>query len=124
MECRETACVGLSGPGGAFVFSVEHPIYVASSSPAWLTLADGRKVWPLDSYRREEPRSTEWLVPGVIKQHRTLGTTLNLIVEQGFTIRQVEEQRPSSDQNAATPEAAEEIDRPVFLLIATDCGST
>lgn len=110
-------------PGGAFVFSVEHPIYMAPSNPAWLTLPNGRRVWPLDSYQREGPRSTQWLVPGVIKHHRTLGTILNLLVQQGFAIGHVEEWRPSPDQIATIPLAAEEMDRPMFLLIAADRGS-
>lgn len=109
--------------GGTFVFSVEHPIYMAPSNPAWVTLADGRTVWPLDSYQREGPRSTDWLASGVIKHHRTLGTIVNLLVEQGFTIRHVEEWRPSPDQVARAPQAAEEMDRPMFSLIGADVRS-
>ena len=60
-------------PAGRFVFSVEHPIYMAPERPGWVTLGDGRRVWPLDSYQREGPRKTNWLVEGVIKHHRTLG---------------------------------------------------
>lgn len=110
-------------PGGAFVFSVEHPIYMAPSNPGWVTLADGRKVWPLDSYQREGPRTTDWLADGVVKHHRTLGTTLNLLVQLGFAIRHVEEWTPSPEQITATAQPTEEMDRPMFLLIAADRGS-
>lgn len=106
--------------GGAFVFSVEHPIYVAPSDPRWIVLADGRKVWPLDSYQREGPRTTDWLVKGVVKHHRTVGTILNLLIRQGFAIRHVEEWRPTEDQLAGMPQAAEELERPMFLLIAAE----
>ena len=105
-------------PGGQLVFSIEHPIYMAPSRPDWATLPDGRKVWPLDSYLREGPRTTHWLVPGVVKHHRTLGTTLNVLIEAGFAIRRVEEWKPSAEQLASLPEAAQELDRPMFLLIA------
>jgi len=107
-------------PGGTFVFSVEHPIYTAPVDPGWTTLADGRRVWPLDSYQREGPRTTDWLVKGVVKHHRTVGTMLNLLIRQGFAIRHVEEWRPTADQLAVTPQAAQEMDRPMFLLIAAD----
>ena len=105
-------------PGGALVFSIEHPIYMAPSQPGWTTLEDGRKVWPLDDYGREGRRSTDWLAKGVVKYHRTLGTTLNLMIRAGFRVAHVEEWAPSPEQIAAAPEAAEALDRPIFLLIA------
>ncbi len=105
-------------PGGAFVFSVEHPIFMAPIDPSWITLADGRKAWALDSYQREGPRTTDWLAKGVVKHHRKVGTTLNLLIRQGFSIRNVEEWKPTAEQIATAPQAAEELDRPMFLLIA------
>jgi hypothetical protein len=56
----------------------------------------------------------------VVKQHRTLGTTLNLLIRQGFAIAHVEEWGPSDAQVAAQPELAEERERPMFLLVAAD----
>lgn len=105
-------------PGGHLVFSMEHPIYMAPRNPAWSADAEGRRIWPLDSYRMEGPRVTNWLASGVVKQHRTLGTTLNLLIHASFTIGQVEEWGPTDEQVAAQPELAEERDRPMFLLIA------
>jgi SAM-dependent methyltransferase len=105
-------------PGGHLVFSIEHPIYMAPRHPGWLIGADGRKTWPVDSYSVEGPRATNWLAQGVIKQHRTIGTTLNLLIRLGFTISQVEEWGPTDDQIAAKPELAEERERPMFLLVA------
>jgi SAM-dependent methyltransferase len=107
-------------PGGRLVFSMEHPLYMAPSHPDWIDGPDGRKVWPLDGYLVEGPRTTDWLAPGVVKHHRTLGTTLNLLIAAGFTIRHVEEWVPSDEQFAANPQWALERDRPMFVLIAAD----
>jgi SAM-dependent methyltransferase len=105
-------------PGGHLAFSIEHPIYMAPSRPAWTALPDGRKIWPLDGYQREGRRTTDWLAPGVVKHHRTLGTTLTQLIDAGFSIRRVEEWKPTAEQLAAIPEAAQELDRPMFLLVA------
>ncbi len=105
-------------PSGRFIFSTEHPIYMAPTNPGWSIDAEGRKTWPVDRYLVEGPRTTDWLARGVVKHHRTMGTTLNLLMQSGFTIEHVEEFCPTADQIAATPELAEERERPMFLLIA------
>src|SRR4051794_9669486 len=86
---------GALAPGGRFVFSTEHPIYMAPSNPAWSTAADGREVWLLDRYLDEGPRTTNWLAGGVVKQHRTIGTILNVLIRMGFTMVHVEEWGPT-----------------------------
>jgi SAM-dependent methyltransferase len=105
-------------PGGRLIVSVEHPIYSAPAHPGWLVGADGRKTWPIDGYSIEGPRTTDWLAKGVVKQHRTIGTYLNLLIRLGFTIRHVEEWAPTDEQIAARLALAEERDRPMFLLVA------
>ena len=105
-------------PGGRFVASIEHPIYMAPRHPGWIADAQGRRSWPVDGYQEEGPRVTDWLAPGVVKHHRTLGTTLNALIAAGFTLSHVEEWGPSPEQVAARPELAEERDRPMFALIA------
>jgi SAM-dependent methyltransferase len=105
-------------PGGQLVFSIEHPIYMAPTRPGWFPGPEGRKTWPLDSYQMEGPRTTNWLAEGVVKQHRTIGTTLNTLIRRGFTLSHVEEWGPTDAQVAAHPELAEERERPMFLLIA------
>jgi SAM-dependent methyltransferase len=104
-------------PGGSFVFSTEHPIYMAPTRPGWSIDAAGRKTWPVDRYLVEGPRSTDWFAKGVVKHHRTIGTTLNLLIEAGFLIGHVEEFCPTQAQIAARPELAEELERPMFLLV-------
>ncbi|MBZ9937179.1 methyltransferase domain-containing protein [Mesorhizobium sp. BR1-1-16] len=105
-------------PGGRLVFSTEHPIYMAPSRPGFTSDGEGRRIWPLDRYLVEGPRTTDWLADGVIKHHRTLGTTLNLLIAAGFRLDHVEEFCPTEAQIAARPELEEERDRPMFLLVA------
>jgi SAM-dependent methyltransferase len=105
-------------PGGHFVFTAEHPVFTAPSRPGWVRDAEGRDTWPVDGYLREGPRVTEWLAPGVVKQHRSLGTLLTLLIQAGFTLRHVEEWGPTEAQVAAQPELAVERERPAFLLVA------
>ena len=105
-------------PGGRFEFSTEHPVYTAPTNPGWTIAADGRRTWPVDHYAVEGPRTTDWLAEGVVKHHRTVGTSLNLLIRSGFTVGHVEEFSPTAEQIAAKPELAEERERPMFLLVA------
>jgi SAM-dependent methyltransferase len=108
-------------PGGSFVFSVEHPIFPAPAEPGWSLNSAGRKIWPVDGYLDEGPRSTDWLTKGVIKQHRTLATYINMLVRLGFAIGHVEEWGPTRQQIASHPCWADEHQRPPFLLMAVRC---
>lgn len=106
-------------PGGRLIFSIEHPIYMAPRQPEWLSDADGGKTWPLNAYQIEGKRLTNWLAEGVVKQHRTMSTTLNLLIKSGFTIAHVEEWSPSDEDLAVHPDWVIERERPMFLLIST-----
>jgi SAM-dependent methyltransferase len=108
-------------PGGTFVASVEHPAYTAPTSPAWTTI-DGRDVWPLDGYLREGPRVTDWLAPGVVKQHRTIGTYFATILEAGLMLTSLVEWGPSDEDLVAHPDWVRERDRSPFLLLAARRG--
>ena len=105
-------------PGSYFVFSIEHPIFMAPRNPGWLIDAEGNKRWPLDSYQLEGERVTNWLAEGVIKQHRTVGTLLNSLIDAGFAIRHVNEWGPSDAEVATQPALAEERERPMMMLVA------
>lgn len=107
-------------PGSYFIFTIEHPIYMAPTNPGWLD-KDGYKTWPIDGYADEGPRTTNWLAEGVVKQHRTLGTTLNSLIQAGFAIRHVQEWSPTADEIAANPALAEELERPMMVLISAMC---
>ncbi len=104
-------------PGGRLVFSVEHPIFTAPSAPGWTVDENGRKVWPLDGYQVEGPRTTRWLGRDVVKQHRTIGAYVTLLLRAGFTIAHLEEWAPTLTQVEARPDLAEERQRPMFMLV-------
>jgi SAM-dependent methyltransferase len=91
-------------PGGRFVFSAEHPLYTE----------------PGPDYLDEGPRTTDWLAKGVVKQHRTLATYLNLLIGAGFAVRRVEEWGPTREEIAAHPEWKIDHRRPSFLLVSAD----
>jgi 2-polyprenyl-3-methyl-5-hydroxy-6-metoxy-1,4-benzoquinol methylase len=106
-------------PGGDFVFSVEHPIYSARAEPEWTKTADGRQAFALIDYAVEGKRVTDWIVPGVVKYHRTIATMLNTLIDAGFAYRRMDEFRPSEEQLGAHPDWREtELVRPIFLIIA------
>lgn len=105
-------------PGGSLVFSVEHPMYTAPGHPGWSRDPDGRLAWPVNRYFEQGERSTDWLAKGVIKQHRTLATYLNLLLRLGFTLNRVEEWGPTPAEVAAHPDWAGTDERPSFLLVS------
>ena len=105
-------------PGGWLVFSAEHPMMTAPAAQGWIEADAGHQTWPVDNYLNEGPRTTDWLAKGVVKQHRTVATYLNLLIRIGFTIMRVVEWGPSAEQVAAHPEWANEAQRPPFLLVA------
>jgi ubiquinone/menaquinone biosynthesis C-methylase UbiE len=103
--------------GGTFVFSVEHPLWTAPHNPHFIQDSEGHTVWPLDRYLDEGERVTNWLADGVIKQHRTLATYINNLIEAGFTLSAIDEWAPSEEEMAANPGWEKSRIRPPFLLI-------
>ena len=49
-----------------------------------------------------------------------IGTTMSTLIDAGFTLRRLIEWRPSPAQIAADPTLAEELDRPMFMLVAAE----
>ena len=105
-------------PGGRFVFSVEHPMFTAPGKPGWTRDPDHRLSWPVNRYADEGTRTTDWLAKGVIKQHRTVASYVNLLIETGFTLTRLEEWSASTAEIAANPDWAGAEERPSFLLLA------
>ncbi|HDR2161342.1 TPA: class I SAM-dependent methyltransferase [Enterobacter cancerogenus] len=105
-------------PGGSLVFSMEHPIYTCASRQGWLTDDSGARFWGVNQYQQEGQRVSNWLAEGVIKYHRTLGTTLNALIGAGLTLAEVNEWGPTQAQIDGWPALAEEAERPMLVLIA------
>jgi SAM-dependent methyltransferase len=105
-------------PAGAFVLSVEHPIFSAPTVAELRTDEAGTTSWPLDRYLVEGPRVREWFAPGVIKHHRTIETWLRLLRAAGLLVDDLVGWGPSPAQLAAHPEWIEHTHRPMFLLIS------
>jgi SAM-dependent methyltransferase len=104
--------------GGRFVFSVEHPIYSSAADEGWSVGARGRRIWSIEGYLNEGVRSRDWLTKGVVKQHRTIGAYVNLLLGVGFELSYLEEWGPSEQQIAKWPALAEDRERPAWLLIS------
>lgn len=105
-------------PGGSLVFSMEHPIYTCATRQGWLTDDSGERFWGVNHYQDESQRVSNWLADGVIKYHRTLGTTLNALIKAGLTISEVNEWGPTQAQIDAWPALSEEAERPMLVLIS------
>jgi hypothetical protein len=57
-------------------------------------------------------------VKDVIKYHRTMATTLNVLIGAGFGLVGIDEFAPSPEQIAKAPSLAEELERPMMLLVS------
>ncbi len=104
-------------PGGALVFSVEHPIYSAPTTQGFETSAIGNRIWPLDNYLVEGERVTSWFVDGIVKEHRTIATYVNTVISAGLVLDQIVEFGPTAEAVEAQPELADDRHRPWFMLL-------
>jgi len=106
--------------GGAFVMSVEHPIFSARPAQDWYYGSNGERLhWPVDNYRQEGKRHSQWLTGDVIKYHRTVESYVNTLIDAGFQLSRLSEPQPSPALLAENPGWQDECRRPMFLLIAT-----
>ncbi|KAI1171185.1 methyltransferase domain protein [Nemania sp. FL0916] len=107
--------------GGRLVFSVEHPLLTAPTTPRMVVVEPdtGRKAWLVDAYQEEGLRIRNWFVEGVRKQHRTMGSYINMLLSCGFRLAGFTEWRPTEEQLTTThPSWADELIRPTFLLMS------
>jgi len=114
--CRRVS--GSLSAGGAFVFSVEHPLYTARAEQDWCLGPQGERLhWPVDDYQQEGPRHTSWLAADVVKYHRTMASYVNTLTDAGFRIARLLEPEPSPEILAVNPGWLDDYRRPMFLLI-------
>lgn len=104
--------------GGAFVFSVEHPMVTAFPIGAYLDAKAEKEHWPIDNYKLEGIRHTQWFTDDVIKYHRSVETYVNTLIDNGFTIARLLEPEATADAIRERPELREESRRPTFMMIS------
>lgn len=106
-------------PGGSFVFNVEHPIYTAPRKPRVIEEKEtGEKNWSFNSYHVEGERVVDWLAPGLRKQHRTLTTYMELLLDAGFEITGLIEWLPTEEEIASGVLMEDDQLRPLFLMMS------
>ncbi|KAI1650390.1 putative methyltransferase [Daldinia loculata] len=109
--------IGLKS-SGRLVCSIEHPIYTAPSRPRFIVDEEtGSKSWPLDDYQKERLRTTNWLAPGIQKQHRTIGTYISAMLRNHLQLTDFIEWCPTEEELKRFPTRESEVVRPTFLLL-------
>ena len=105
-------------PGGAFVFSCEHPVFTAEGSQDWIYDESGQIAhFPVDNYFREGEREAIFLGEPVRKYHRTLTTYLNGLLTAGFELVGVQEPQPPA-RLMDVPGMKDELRRPMMLIVS------
>jgi SAM-dependent methyltransferase len=105
-------CFRVLRPGGMLAFSITHPCFITKDS-RWLRDEEGTKVaWVVRRYfdpghwlerwrfTDAPPAAPQFAVP---RFDRTLSEYVNGVLDAGFTIRRIEEPRPSDEYCAAHP---------------------
>jgi SAM-dependent methyltransferase len=106
--------------GGSFVFSVEHPI-VTCASREWAEAPDGARLhWPVDCYLDEGARLVRWLGTDTPREHRTIASYMNAMIDAGLIIRRLLEPGPDPASLKQWPKLADHKRRPSFLIIRAD----
>lgn len=82
-------------PGGSLVVSVEHPVYSAPTMRDFESRDNGDRIRPLDNYLVERERVTNWSVDGVVKEHRTIASHVNRVIDAGLALERVVEWGPA-----------------------------
>jgi SAM-dependent methyltransferase len=121
VESYELICANVKSwlaLGGAFVFSVEHPMATAYPVGDYLGPRGGKDHWTIDNYKLEGIRHTKWFTDDVIKYHRSVETYVNTLIDKGFTIVRLVEPEASEEEIRKRPELLEESRRPTFMVIS------
>ena len=107
-------------PGGAFVYSTEHPMTTARKAGAqnWVRDEAGNRLyWPVDDYGAEGERRFHWFVDGVAKYHRTMATLVNGLVGAGLAVTQIVEPVASEEALRREPGLATLARLPGCLIV-------
>lgn len=104
---------------GAFIFTVEHPVFTAQGPQDWHYDEAGRIMhFPVDNYFLEGKRKAVFLGEEVVKYHRTLTTYLGGLLRNGFEITGVVEPQPPERLLATVEGMKDELRRPMMLIVS------
>ncbi|MDL2259939.1 class I SAM-dependent methyltransferase [Deltaproteobacteria bacterium OttesenSCG-928-K17] len=104
---------------GAFVFSVEHPVFTAQGGQDWIYDSENTPAhWPVDNYFMEGKREALFLGERITKYHKTLTTYLSAVLQTGFSITNIIEPQPAKHLLDTAPAMRDELRRPMMLLVS------
>ena len=107
-------------PGGASVYSTEHPMTTARKvgEQNWIRDEAGNRLfWPIDDYGDEGERRFHWFVDGITKYHWAMATLVNELVEAGLTVTQLVELVASEEALRQEPGLASLARFPNCLIV-------
>ena len=106
-------------PNGYLVFSTEHPVVLSDKrQEGWIKDSNNNILhWPIDNYGEEGRRTQFWGIDGVIKYHRKLSTLVNVLIQNGLIIQQIDEPESIPEGLEKMPKLINERKRPSFVLI-------
>jgi SAM-dependent methyltransferase len=111
-------------PGGSFIFSIGHPMCTALCG-GWYEDEEGKQIfWPVDDYSKEGKREQTWYIDGVVKYHRTLQTTVNVLLDTGFMLTRLLEPTIEGETPDMRDDLKNTLRRPPLLIIAASKASS
>ena len=111
----------LLNDNGYLVFSQEHPFTTCTKYTENVkkghTVIDNKYFGLFSDYNMPGIRTNYWFDADVIKYHRTFTEVINTLVQNGFTIEEIEEPVASEEAVNKNPKYINQLDRPLFLII-------
>lgn len=103
---------------GQFVYSTIHPHITARKQvEGWVRDEEGNKLyWPLDNYCEEGVREVRMLIDGIENYHRTMSTSINVLIRSGLYLQEVHEPLATPEGLKLQPHLISEIRRPTFAI--------
>lgn len=113
-------------PNGYLVFSTEHPLVLSPKHhKGWIKDSNNDVLhWPVDNYGEQGIRTEFWGIEGVIKYHRKISTLLNILIQNGLGIQEIEEPESTLEGLEKMPKLKNETKRPSFIVIKARKNAT
>lgn len=101
--------------GGAFVFSVEHPMVTSKDNGDFRDQVPGR--WIVEDYFSQGARQCRWLGADVWKQHRTIADFIKALHAEGFQLEALSEGEPDPGRFTDPAIYRSRSSIPIYLLM-------